>query len=230
MTHEVRIVTRGMRGFGAECSCGWTSPTAQSLDMTETHGDVHRVSAEDDFALKRPQTILSLCDGSGAWSQPYVDADYDVTRVDLGYGDVRLLQLPRRPIHGILAAPPCTVFAQSGARWPRSHKEMVDGLSVVDACLRLVMACRPAWWCLENPAGKLSAYLGPPRMTFNPNDYGDDYTKLTCLWGDFKEPARTPVPATAGSKLHRLGPSENRTAIRSVTPAGFANAFYEANP
>lgn len=183
------------------------------------------------FRLRRPQTILSLCDGSGAWSQPYVDADYDVMRVDLTTGqDVRLLELPSRPIHGVLAAPPCTVFAQSGARWTRSEDEMREGLSVVDACIRLIYAAAPVWWCLENPVGKLARYLGPARMTFDPNDYGDPYTKRTCLWGTFTEPARSPVPATEGSKLHRLGPSEDRAAVRSVTPAGFARAFFEANP
>jgi hypothetical protein len=39
-------------------------------------------------------------------------------------------------------------------------------------------------------------------MTFNPNDYGDPYTKRTCLWGEFNTPVRTPVEATEGSKMH----------------------------
>ena len=39
-----------------------------------------------------------------------------------------------------------------------------------------------------------------------------------------------PVAATAGSKMWRLPPSEDRAALRSVTPAGFARAFFEANP
>jgi hypothetical protein len=181
--------------------------------------------------MLRPQTILSLCDRTGAWSQPYDDADYEVIRVEIEDGqDVRLLNLPTKPIHGILAAPPCIVFAQSGARWPRTDEDMREGLSIVDACCRIILAARPAWWALENPAGKLSKYLGPPRMTFQPNDYGDDYTKFTCLWGVFNTPTRTPVPAVAGSKMHRLGPSPERAALRSVTPAGFARAFYEANP
>lgn len=185
----------------------------------------------DGFRLLRPQVILSLCDRTGIWSQPYEDEDYDVIRVDLGRGqDLRLFPLPYRPIHGILAAPPCTVFAGSGNRWKRTEGEMLSGLSVVDACCRLILACKPAWWVLENPVGKLAHYLGPPRMTFQPNEYGDDYTKRTCLWGEFTEPARTPVPATAGSKMHLLGPSEDRAALRSVTPEGFARAFFEANP
>jgi hypothetical protein len=78
--------------------------------------------------LQRPTLILSLCDYSGVWSQPYVDDAYDVVRVDLKHGqDVRLLELPDRPVHGILAAPPCTVFANSGARWERTDDEMRGG-------------------------------------------------------------------------------------------------------
>jgi hypothetical protein len=183
------------------------------------------------FRLLRPQTILSLCDGSGSWSQPYVDDGYDVIRVDVKSGqDVRLMRLPAKPIHGILAAPPCTVFAASGNRWNRTEAEMLEGLSVVDACVRLIMAAEPRWWALENPIGKLTSYLGPWKMLFDPNEYGDDYTKRTCLWGDFTEPVKTPVPATAGSKMHRLPPGPERAAFRSITPAGFARAFDAANP
>jgi hypothetical protein len=181
--------------------------------------------------LLRPQLILSLCDYTGNWSRPYEDDGYDVRRIDIEHGqDVRLLELPDRPVHGILAAPPCTVFANSGARWERSDDDMRDGLSVVDACCRIILATRPAWWVIENPAGKLSRYLGPPRWTFNPNDYGDDYTKFTCLWGEFNPPIKAPVPATAGSKMHFLPPGPNRAALRSETPMGFARAFFERNP
>ncbi|MDR2893016.1 MAG: hypothetical protein LBV80_08030 [Deltaproteobacteria bacterium] len=135
--------------------------------------------------------ILSLCDFSGTWSQPYVDAGYDVIRVDLQHGqDVRLLERMDN-IHGILAAPPCTCFAVSGNRWPRSDADMVEALSVVDACIRLVVACKPKWWALENPIGKLVRYLGKPQMYFNPCDFGDPYTKKTCLWGSFTPPPQT---------------------------------------
>jgi hypothetical protein len=184
-----------------------------------------------EFRLRRPQTILSLCDRTGNWSRPYEEDGYDVVRVELEEGqDVRLLEFPKRPIHGILAAPPCTVFANSGARWPRTEAEMIEGLSVVDACLRLVAVTRPAWWALENPAGKLSRYLGEPTYTFQPNHHGDPYTKFTCLWGAFNVPERAPVPASEGSKMHRLGPSPERAALRSETPMGFARAFFEVNP
>lgn len=56
--------------------------------------------------------IISLCDFSGAWSQPYVDAGgYDVIRIDLQRDgrDVRLLE-KMDGVHGILAAPPAHVL------------------------------------------------------------------------------------------------------------------------
>jgi hypothetical protein len=177
-----------------------------------------------------PPLILSLCDYTGEWSQPYADNGYEVIRIDLEHGqDVRLTQPPTRPVHGILAAPPCTVFANAGARWTRSDDEMREGLSVVDACLRLVVATRPKWWALENPVGKLRRYLGPPKLIFQPNEFGDPYTKRTCLWGEFTVPTRTPVVAYERSKMQALPPSPDRAALRSVTPAGFARAFFAAN-
>ena len=110
---------------------------------------------------------------------------------------------------------------------------MIDGLSIVDACIRLVHACQPEWWALENPVGKLRRYLGAPTMTFQPCDYGDPYTKRTLLWGSFNtDLPRTPVEPVEGSKMwSRYGGKSERTKnARSVTPAGFARAFYEANP
>lgn len=176
--------------------------------------------------------VLDLCGGSGAWSKPYRDAGYDVRVVDvLEQQDVRLAEFPG-PVHGILAAPPCTVFAGSGSRWwkDRTGDDLQKGLSVIDACLRFVAMCQPEWWALENPVGRLKNWLGKPRMYFNPCDYGDPYTKKTCLWGQFNEPIKQPVEPTEGSKIHLMPPSEDRARLRSVTPPGFAKAFFEANP
>ncbi len=183
-------------------------------------------------------TILSLCDHSGVWSQPYKDAGYCIIRVDLQSGqDVRLLTHVREPIHGILAAPPCDHFAASGARWwsGKGEQALLDGLAVVDACLRAVAIYRPEWWAMENPVGRLRDYLGEPAMSFNPCDFGDPWTKKTLLWGHFTPPmplfsaaARNTVEPTLGSKMHRMSSSWKNQ--RSETSAGFAKAFFEANP
>lgn len=57
--------------------------------------------------------ILSLCDHSGNWSQPYADAGYEVIRVDLQLAgkDIRLLE-KGADVHGILAAPPLHLLCQ----------------------------------------------------------------------------------------------------------------------
>ncbi len=181
------------------------------------------------------KTILSLCDYSGSWSQPYADAGYNVIRIDLQTDgtDARLMRLPDYSVHGILAAPPCTVFALSGNRWKRTDAEMVEGLSIVDACVRLAWALKPEWWALENPVGKLKHWLGEPAMRFHPCDYGDPYTKRTALWGEFNTHlTRTPVDPVDGSKMWaRYGGKSTVTKnARSQTPMGFARAFFEANP
>lgn len=186
------------------------------------------------------KTIISLCDYTGNWCKPYRDAGYTVIQVDVKHGqDVRLMRWPG-VVYGILAAPPCTMFAVAGNRWTRSDEEIREALSVVDACLRLVVVCQPVFWALENPTGKLKQYLGEPTFRFNPCDYGDAYTKRTCLWGQFNAPKPSqrvdPIEVLPGyhridaylkSQGHSLG--THRAALRSMTPMGFAQAFFEAN-
>jgi hypothetical protein len=177
--------------------------------------------------------IWDLCGGSGAWSAPYRDAGYCVEVYDLTTGrDVRLLQRQRVGVWGILAAPDCTDLAASGARWwaAKGNGALLTALSLVDACVRIAWVQQPKWWVLENPVGRLVWYLGPPQMAFNPADYGDPYTKRTLLWGRFTAPGMSRVEATDGSRMHRIPPSPDRKAQRSVTPGGFARAFFEANP
>ena len=117
--------------------------------------------------------VLYLCGGSGAWFAPYNEAGYDVFIIDDEW-DVRLFYTTEK-VHGILAAPPCTHLAGSGARWweKKGKEKLFDGLAIVDACLRVVLLTQPEWWCLENPVGRLVHYLGKPKMYFQPWEYGD---------------------------------------------------------
>lgn len=159
-------------------------------------------------------------------------------------------------VYGILAAPPCTMF--SIARNDKTAKEARDmekGMNVVQACLKIIWWAQYKkfrkgeglqFWCLENPAtGYLQRFLGKPAMIFEPFEFGDPYSKKTALWGNFKEPKKNPVKATRGtmvkyaSQFDDLKPVDpeyqealgvdTRTIRRSITPDGFAKAFYEAN-
>lgn len=176
--------------------------------------------------------ILDLCGGTGSWSQPYKEAGYDVRVITLPDNDVRLFKKPKEKIYGILAAPVCTMFAVSGNRWKRTDDDYREALALVDACLRIIQVSKPEWWALENPVGTLHQWIGQPSFRFDPCDFGDPYTKKTCLWGEFNKPKKQRVEPVEGSKLWRtLGGKSARTKeLRSITPPGFAKAFFEANP
>lgn len=194
--------------------------------------------------------IISLCDYSGIWSQPYKDAGYEVIQVDLEAfkdpQDVRLMKWNPGRVHGIIAQPPCTHFSLSGSRWWKSKGEekLLEGLAIVDACLRFVAVYNPSWWVLENPLGRLKDYLGPPVFKFNPHEFGkladnpdkEAYTKKTCLWGRFNPPLpillgeETNIEPVLGSKFKNTPESENRARIRSQSPVGFSIAFFRVNP
>ena len=194
----------------------------------------------------RDRVILDLCGGTGSWSAPYRDASYTVIVVDPLAGNnpmtvadwLRANPSPE-PIHGVLAAPPCTHFSGSGARWwPAKDADgrTSESCQVVRDCLEVVRRTRPTWWALENPVGRMRRLVpevGGVVLQFDPCDYGDPYTKRTQLFGRFTLPVRSPVAITharGSSPIHRAAPGPDRWRIRSKTPAGFARAFFEANP
>lgn len=186
--------------------------------------------------------ILDLCGGTGAWSAPYKEAGYDVRLITLPDNDVRTYN-PSPNVYGILAAPPCTMFslARTRAKKPRDFNE---GMETVEACLQIIWKVRKqqklAFWALENPMGYLRQFLDKPPFTFNPTDFGERYTKKTDLWGYYNFPTKKPIQLTEEEKLlmssnSRKLPSisditgSNQAAKRSITPRGFALAFFKAN-
>lgn len=107
-------------------------------------------------------------------------------------------------------------------------------MALVDKTLEIIEWVQPHFWALENPVGrlqKLRPQLGKP-WYFNPCDFGDPYTKKTGLWGNFnKDLKKTPVAPDPNSWIMKLGGKSERTKeLRSMTPLGFAKAFFEANP
>ena len=198
--------------------------------------------------------VLSLCDHSGVMVQPWVEAGHSATIVDVkhpigmeqdgalvrfGIDVLRLFPGFAAGFDIVFAFPPCTDLAVSGARWFREKglRSLIDALELVEHC-RTVCEASGAPWMLENPASVLSSYWRPPDFTFNPCDYGgyldppgDAYTKKTCIWagGGFRMPPKKPVGPTEGSRMHLLSPSVDRAEKRSITPAGFARAVFEAN-
>lgn len=173
--------------------------------------------------------ILHLCADIGSDSKPYRDAGYDVRCIGREI-DVRRYK-PMGGVYGIIANPPCTHLAGSGARWwkIKGDSALLEALSIVDACTRIILLCQPNFWMIENPVGRLVHYLGKPKLIYNPCDYGDPYTKKTCVWGRFNIPIKNPVFPTLGSMMHKLPPSPDRAEKRSICSPGFAKAFFEVN-
>lgn len=197
---------------------------------------------------KNGKIILDLCGGTGAWSQPYKDAGYDVRVITMPYNDVRTF-VPPADVYGILAAPPCTEFSRAKTTAPRQFR---DGMSTVRACMEIIWEAQFAtnaklqFWALENPMGLLRRFLGRPSMSFEPWWYGDEHSKQTDLWGWFNEPKRTVFkrPDTVERSFHNCNskfygspkcPERykhlklDRSGIRAITPPNFAKAFFWAN-
>ena len=191
--------------------------------------------------------ILDLCGGTGSWTKYYPKKDYDVRVITLPDNDVRTYKPPKN-VYGILAAPPCTMFsfARMSAKKPR---DLTEGMEIVIACLNIIWECQYKiksstqkssplkFWCLENPNGFLKYFLGNPVYEFNPYDFGDNWKKRTQLWGYFNFPKKKPIKCDlpkydhmASKDLHpEYFGKYDRLTRRSMTPFGFAKAFYEAN-
>jgi hypothetical protein len=205
---------------------------------------------------KKYRLILSLYDYSGAWAKPYIEADYPVMLWDkkcegdiLDFSELdKWLTGYEEFVYGLLAAPPCTDFAGSGARWWKEKDTDIERISTSIALVEIVLLIKSLcpnikFWSLENPVGRIESLvpsLKPYRkLLFNPCDYGDPYTKKTVLWGEFntelkKNPVEPEYIIWAGKKFPKLfagtgGKSEKTKAIRSTTPAGFARSFFYAN-
>lgn len=216
--------------------------------------------------MNRNKIILDLCGGTGAWSEPYRKAGYDVRVITLPEFDVTQTQFgtdgaiyfysPKGKgvmdgitnVHGILAAPPCTMFsiARTTAKTPPDFE---TAMKVVEACLKIVWFARSKgnlkWWALENPTGYLRQFLGNPPMWFYQWEFGGKFYKRTDIWGYYNQPkgrvrrrpkynkkslasawSHPPIP----DDLKGLGISAARAAVRAITPPGFAKSFFKANP
>ncbi len=205
------------------------------------------------------KNLLSLCDYSGSWSDPYLQNGWNVTRVDMGYpaGVTRLSEnltvigvdiLQWWPplgmaAHAILAAPPCTCFSRAGSRWwPRmdSSGETEMAIQVFLRCYAICLTARN-WWALENPPGRFGRLipgLPAPSWQFQPYEYGDPWTKQTYIWGTANKPEPRNQVEKPETRRTPNGRTQGRISMmssswkreREKTPPGFAMAFYEANP
>jgi len=123
----------------------------------------------------------------------------------------------------MIAHPPCTHLAVSGARWFKEKRaEQEEALEFV----RRLLDAPIDRIALENPVSIISSKIRKPDQIIQPWQYGHGETKATCLW--LKNlPPLTPTNIVDGreAKVHRMPPSPDRWKERSRTYKGVAEAM-----
>jgi hypothetical protein len=202
-------------------------------------------------------TALILFEYSGVFTNLYREMGYNAIQIDTELGiDIHDFDYKKyNDVEVVLAFPPCTHFAVSGARWFESKDKnnpeyLQQSILNVRKVLEIVDYHKPKTWFIENPIGRIERcvpelkYL--PKWTFEPYQFAyysetpdlEAYTKKTCLWGYFRVPKPKPIepilgtekiwkPEIDGKKVGWHTPEAKK--IRNLTPYGFAKAFVSAN-
>jgi hypothetical protein len=125
----------------------------------------------------------------------------------------------------MIAHPPCTRLAVSGARWwADKAKEQAEALEFV----RALMAAPIARIAIENPVSKISTAIRKPDQIIQPWQFGHGETKATCLWLKNLPPLKpTDVVEGREARVHRMSPGPDRWKERSRTYQGVAEAIAE---
>jgi len=174
--------------------------------------------------------VLIACEFTGIVREAFRRRGHDAMSCDLlpteisgphYQGDVRDLPLSRWDL--LIAHPPCTFLASSGARWfaqrlsqQKCALEFVAML--LDAPIRRI--------AVENPVGVISTRIRKPDQIIQPWMFGHGETKATCLWlKNLRLLVPTNVVDEREHRIHRMEPSLNRGRDRSRTYHGIAEAM-----
>lgn len=137
-------------------------------------------------------------------------------------GDV--LPLLKEEWDMVIAFPPCTDLASSGARWFK--EKQADGRQQKSIEFFLQFTKIPSKWAIENPIGIMSTKFRKPDQIIQPWQFGHGETKATCLWLNGLPPLKaTQVVAGRQPRIWKMAPSPHRAKMRSKTFPGIARAM-----
>ena len=182
--------------------------------------------------------VLIACEFSGIVRDAFAARGHDAWSCDLLPSDRpgQHLIMDAREAFGLynptaldwdlmVAFPPCTYLAVSGARWFEQRRpEQREAVAFVRALMRAPIE----HIAIENPIGVLSTRIRKPDQIIQPWQFGHGETKATCLW--LKNlPLLTPTNIVEGrhARVHREPPSPDRWKKRSRTYQGIADAMAE---
>lgn len=174
--------------------------------------------------------VLVACEFSGTVRDAFIRAGHDAMSCDLlpseapgphHVGDV--LEILSDGWDMMIAHPPCTHLAVSGARWWKDkQREQAEALDFV----RALMAAPIKHIALENPVSRISTAIRPPDQIIQPWMFGHGEVKATCLWLKLLPPlSPTKVVDGREARVHRMPPSPDRWKLRSLTYQGIADAM-----
>jgi hypothetical protein len=123
----------------------------------------------------------------------------------------------------MVAHPPCTHLAVSGARWFKDKQaEQAEALAFV----RLLMDAPIEHIAIENPISVISSKIRKPDQIIQPWMFGHGETKATCLWLQGLPPLQpTDIVEGREARVHKMPPSADRWKKRSETYQGIADAM-----
>jgi site-specific DNA-cytosine methylase len=174
--------------------------------------------------------VLVACEFSGIVRDAFRAVGHDAVSCDLLSseqpgphirGDV--LQVLGDGWDLMIAHPPCTHLAVSGARWfAEKRQEQAEALEFVRALLDAPIP-RIA---LENPVSVISSRIRKPDQIIQPWQFGHGEVKATCLWLR-NLPPLVPTDIVDGreARVHRMPPGPDRWRERSRTFPGIARAM-----
>lgn len=176
--------------------------------------------------------VLIACEYSGTVRDAFIGNGHDAMSCDLLPTDKNgphyqgsVFDIINDGWDLMVAHPPCTHLAVSGARW---FKDKVNEQQQALDFVRKLMECDIPKICIENPISIISSRIRKPDQIIQPWMFGHGETKATCLW--LKNlPLLTPTNIVEGRepKVHLLPPSPDRWKIRSKTYDGIAKAMAE---
>lgn len=177
--------------------------------------------------------VLVACEFSGVVRDAFLAAGHDAVSCDLLAsesdparhirGDVRHLLDAGWEWDLMIAHPPCTHLAVSGARWFKD--KAADQERALEFVRRLLAAPVPRI-ALENPVSVISTRIRKPDQIIQPWQFGHGETKATCLWLKNLPPLKpTNVVAGRTPRVHHASPGPDRWKERSRTLPGIAAAM-----
>lgn len=125
----------------------------------------------------------------------------------------------------IIAFPPCTHLAVSGARYFEQKRKDGRQQEAVEFFMRFVN-CKCDRVAIENPIGIMSTHYRKPDQIIQPWQYGHGETKATCLWLKGL-PLLVPTDVVDGreQRVWKMPPSPDRAKLRARTYEGIAKAM-----